>query len=77
MDFQVQATQVGESTSAQENMKKYMDSHCITLEVPSLYVQDAKFFVKDPRYCIKILNLVHPKHRKSHVVPHRLQKFSS
>ena len=58
-------------------MKKYMENYCIKLEVPSLYVQNAKFFVKDPSYCLKLLNLVHPKGSNHKVIYHRINKKSS
>jgi|TARA_B110000285_G_C15129701_1_gene622709 hypothetical protein len=41
-------------------MKNYMEDYATTIDVPSLYVQDAKFFHTNPDYALKILNVVNP-----------------
>ena len=55
-------------------MKKYMDEYGITLDVPSLYAQDAKFFRTDPNYCLKLLNVVNPKGKETIIQNHWIDK---
>ena len=38
-----------------------MEDYSTSIDVPSLYVQDAKFFHTNPDYCLKMLNVVNPQ----------------
>ena len=50
----------GKQISGGENKKNHMEDYGTTIDVPSLYVQDAKFFHTNPDYALKILNVVNP-----------------
>ena len=44
-----------------------MEDYSTSIDVPSLYVQDAKFFKTDPDYCLKILNVVNPQSKETNI----------
>lgn len=37
-----------------------MNNFGVTIEIPTIYVQDAKFYKKDPRYCLKLISYITP-----------------
>ena len=51
-------------------MKNYMEDYATTIDVPSLYVQDAKFFHTNPDYALKILNVVNPQSKDTIIQNH-------
>ena len=66
--------QLGKSISGSENMKNYMEDYGMSIDVPSLYVQDAKFFKTNPDYCLKILNVVNPESKDTIIQNHWIDK---
>lgn len=51
-----------------------MENYSLTIEIPTLYVQDAKFYKKDTRFSIKLISYVTPRKCAASVQEHNLSK---
>ena len=41
-----------QGTSGALNKQMYIDQYGVQFEIPSMYVQDSKFWKQDPTYCV-------------------------
>ena len=57
---------------ASENMADYMENFGVSFELPSIYVQDAKMFPRDPRYNLQLINFAFPESDEFEVAIHNL-----
>ena len=62
--------QINQTTTAELNKKMFIDDYGIKFEIPSLYVQDSKFFKKQPEYSVQLINYVAPKESKMQIQRH-------
>lgn len=51
-----------------------MEDYSTSIDVPSLYVQDAKFFHTNPDYVLKILNVVNPMSKDTIIQNHWIDR---
>jgi hypothetical protein len=50
-----------EAKTGAENKMIFIKKFGITVDLPALYVQDAKFSKSDPSYCLQLVNYVLPQ----------------
>ena len=45
-----------QSTAGKENKYEYLQNYGIEYEIPSIYIMDSKFFIKNPKYTLKLIH---------------------
>ena len=50
-----------EQGGQKKNMKTFVDQYGVSMEIPAFYIQAAKIFPADERYCLQVVNYVLPK----------------
>jgi hypothetical protein len=53
--------EINATTTAEVNKKAFIDDYGVKFEIPSLYVQDAKFYKGQPEYAVYLTNYVAPQ----------------
>ena len=53
--------EINATTTAEVNKQTFIDDYGVQFEIPSLYVQDAKFFKGQPEYAVYLTNYVAPR----------------
>ena len=56
------------------NKKAFIDDYGVKFEIPSLYVQDSKFYKSQPEYAVWLINYVAPKGSKMQLQRHGATK---
>ena len=51
-----------EQTSQKKNMATFVDQYGVSMEIPAFYIQAAKIFPADERYCLQVVNYVLPEY---------------